>query len=72
MLRVKVKISNIAVGPDPTNVTTYKKGQIFECTEELAQKLGKDVEVLGTVETAAKETATPAKATATATPTAKK
>ncbi len=51
MLRVKVKISNIAVGSDPTNVTVHKKGQIFECSEELAAKLGKDIEVLETVET---------------------
>lgn len=49
-VRVKVKISHIAVGSSPAKTSIYSRGQVFECTEELAAKLGKDIEILGTVE----------------------
>lgn len=57
MVRVKVKISNIAVGPSPTDVTTYKRGQIFECSDDLVKKLGKDVEIIPEIAEPAKPTA---------------
>lgn len=49
-VKVRVKISNIAIGPSPTDVTTYKRGTIFECTDEQATRLGKDVEIIEKVE----------------------
>jgi hypothetical protein len=40
---VQVQNSQVTVGPNPNETTTYRKGQEFVCTEEEAVRMGNAV-----------------------------
>lgn len=48
-VKVRVNISNIARGPSHGKSKVYKLGQEFICTEEEANRLGKDITVIETL-----------------------
>lgn len=45
-VKVKVRISNLLIGPSPDNTTQYKHGQEFICSEEEAEYYGTAVTIV--------------------------
>jgi len=45
-MRVRVQVSQLQIDLVPGEPVTYRKGQVFECPEERALKLGNSVLIL--------------------------
>ena len=45
-VKVQVRVSHLAIDLIPGKPEIYKKGQVFDCPEERAKKLGNSVKIV--------------------------
>lgn len=50
MITVKVKSSHLSAGPNAENSKIYRRGDVFNCSEEECKRFGNSVEKIRVVE----------------------